>query len=298
MRILVTGATGLIGSALVQALEGNGHEVLRVSRGEHDSENFVRWDPYEGFPEEEAAKLKGADVVVHLAGESIGEYWTEEKKKRLRKSRVEGTRTLVEALSKLETPPKVFVSASAVGYYGSRGDEEINDDSPPGEGFLADLSQEWEAESMKAQEFGARVVVPRFGIVLSKDGGALAKMITPFSFGLGGTVGEGSQWMSWISLHDLVRIIQFLINNDRIKGSLNATAPNPVTNEAFTNTLGKVLNRPTFIPVPGFGVKLLFGEMGEKLLLEGAKVLPTKLLEAGFKFDFPELEGALKQALD
>lgn len=288
----------MIGSALVPALEGNGHEVLRVSRSEHESENFVRWDPYEGFPESDAAKLEGIDAVVHLAGESIGEYWTEEKKKRLRKSRVEGTRTLVEALSKLENPPRVFVSASAIGFYGSRGDEELNDDSAPGEGFLADLSREWEAESMKANEFGARVVIPRFGIVLSKDGGALAKMITPFSFGLGGTVGGGSQWMSWIALPDLVRIIQFLINNDRIKGALNATAPNPVTNEEFTNTLGKVLNRPTIIPVPGFGVKLLFGEMGESLLLEGAKVLPAKLLEAGFKFDYPDLEGALKKALE
>lgn len=288
----------MIGSALVPALEGNGHQVLRVSRSEHDSENFVRWDPYDGFPEEEAANLKGVDAVVHLAGESIGEYWTEEKKKRLRKSRVEGTRTLVEALSRLDTPPRVFVSASAVGYYGSRGDEEITDDSPPGEGFLTELSLDWEAESMKAQEFGARVVIPRFGIVLSKDGGALAKMITPFSFGLGGTVGSGEQWMSWIALPDLVRMIQFLINNDRIKGALNATAPHPVTNKEFTDTLGKVLNRPTIIPVPGFGVKLLFGEMGENLLLEGAKVLPEKVLEAGFKFEYPELEAALKQALE
>ncbi|MCO6512801.1 MAG: TIGR01777 family oxidoreductase [Aridibacter famidurans] len=298
MKILVTGATGLIGSALVPALEGNGHEVLCVSRSEHDEDKFVRWDPYEGFPESEAARLEGVDAVVHLAGESIGEYWTEEKKKKLRKSRVEGTRTLVEALSKLERPPRVFVSASAVGFYGSRGDEEIGDDSSPGEGFLAELSKDWEAESMKAAEFGSRVVIPRFGIVLSKEGGALAKMITPFSFGLGGTVGEGSQWMSWIALPDLVRMIQFLINNDRITGALNATAPNPVTNEEFTNVLGKVLKRPTIIPVPGFGVKLLFGEMGERLLLEGARVLPEKLLEAGFKFDYPDLEGALKQALD
>lgn len=288
----------MIGSALVPALEGNGHEVLRVSRSERDEANFVRWDPYEGFTESEAAKLEGVDAVVHLAGESIGEYWTEEKKKRLRKSRVEGTRTLVEALSKLDRPPRVFVSASAVGYYGSRGDEELGDDSSPGEGFLAELSQDWEAESMKAAEFGARVVIPRFGIVLSKEGGALAKMITPFSFGLGGTVGEGSQWMSWIALPDIVRMIQFLINNDRISGALNATAPNPVTNEEFTNVLGKVLRRPTIIPVPGFGVKLLFGEMGERLLLEGARVLPEKLLEAGFKFDYPDLEGALKQALN
>ncbi|QQS42515.1 MAG: TIGR01777 family protein [Acidobacteriota bacterium] len=297
MKILVTGATGLIGSALVPALEGNGHEVLRVSRSEHDEEKFVLWDPYEGFPDSEAARLEGVDAVVHLAGESIGEYWTEEKKKKLRKSRVEGTRTLVEALSKLEKPPRIFVSASAIGYYGSRGDEEITDESAPGEGFLAELSRDWEAESMKATEFGARVVIPRFGIVLSKEGGALAKMITPFSFGLGGTVGEGSQWMSWIALPDLVRMLQFLINNDRITGALNATAPNPVTNEEFTNTLGKVLKRPTIIPVPGFGVKLLFGEMGERLLLEGARVLPEKLLEAGFTFDYPDLEDALKQAL-
>lgn len=298
MRILVTGATGLVGSALVPALEENGHEVLTVSRSAGEGEYEVQWDPYEGFSDEEAEKLKGIDAVVHLAGESIAEYWSEEKKKRLRKSRVKGTETLVNALKGLDSPPKIFVSASAVGYYGSRGDEELSDDCEPGDGFLPDLCVDWEAESMKAEEFGARVVIPRIGIVLSKEGGALGKMITPFSFGVGGTVGEGDQWMSWIAMPDLVRLIQFLINNSRVSGPINATSPNPVTNREFTKALGKVLNRPTFIPVPGFGVKLLFGEMGERLLLEGSRVIPEKLIEAGFRFDYPDLEAALKKVLE
>ncbi|REJ79021.1 MAG: TIGR01777 family protein [Acidobacteria bacterium] len=297
MKILVTGATGLIGSSLVPELEANGHEVYRVSRSSPESPNDVQWDPYDGFSDEEASKLEGTDAVVHLAGESIAEYWTDEKKESLRKSRVEGTRTLVSALAERERPPRIFVSASAVGYYGSRGDEELTEDSEPGNGFLPEICIEWEAEAKKAEDFGARVVNPRIGVVLAKDGGALAKMLTPFSFGLGGTVGPGDQWMSWIALPDLVRLIQFLINNNRVTGPVNATAPNPVTNEEFTDTLGTVLNRPTIIPVPGFGVKLLFGEMGERLLLEGAKVLPARLSEAGFKFDFAELEGALRKVL-
>jgi uncharacterized protein (TIGR01777 family) len=297
MRILVTGASGLVGSALVPALEENGHEVLRVSRSAPQTALDVQWDPFEGFAASEAEKLKNLDAVVHLAGESIAEYWSEEKKASLRESRVKGTETLVNALKSLESPPKIFVSASAVGYYGSRGEEEVTEDSGPGEGFLSDLCVDWEAESMKAEEFGARVVIPRIGIVLARDGGALAKMITPFSYGLGGTVGGGDQWMSWIALPDLVKLIQFLINNNRMQGPLNAATPNPVRNKEFTSTLGKVLNRPTFIPVPGFGVKLLFGEMGERLLLEGVKVRPARLVEAGFKFDYPDLEAAMKKVL-
>lgn len=297
MRILVTGATGLVGSALVPALEENGHEVFTVSRRAPGSDHEVQWDPYEGFSDAEAKKLERMDAVVHLAGESIAEYWSEEKKARLRESRVKGTETLITALAGLESKPKIVISASAVGYYGSRGDEELTEDSGPGEGFLPDICLDWEAEAMKAEEFGARVVLPRIGIVLAKEGGALAKMLTPFSFGLGGTVGEGDQWMSWIALSDLVRLIQFLINNDRMSGPVNATAPEPVTNQEFTKALGKVLNRPTFIPVPGFGVKLLFGEMGERLLLEGCKVLPKKISDGGFKFSFPEVEAALKDIL-
>lgn len=297
MRILVTGASGLVGSALVPALEENGHEVFNVSRSAPESDHDIQWDPYKGFSDAEAKKLEGMDAVVHLAGESIAEYWSEEKKQRLRESRVKGTETLISALAGLESKPKIVVSASAVGFYGSRGDEELTEESAPGEGFLPDICLDWEAEAMKAQEFGARVAVPRIGIVLAKDGGALAKMLTPFSFGLGGTVGEGDQWMSWIALSDLVRLIQFLINNDRMSGPVNATAPEPVTNQEFTKALGKVLNRPTFIPVPGFGVKLLFGEMGERLLLEGCKVLPKKIQDAGFKFSFPKVEAALKDIL-
>lgn len=297
MKILVTGATGLIGSRLVLSLASEGHQVFCLSRNEPENENSVQWDPYEGFQEDEQEKLEGVDAVVHLAGESVATAWTNDKKEAIRRSRVEGTRTLVDALKKLEKPPGVFVSASAIGFYGSRGDELLTEESRGSEGFLPDLCVAWEQESQRAKEFSARVVIPRIGLVLSKDGGALGKMLTPFSFGLGGTVGSGEQWMSWIAIDDLVKLLRFLINNSTIEGAVNATSPNPVTNSEFTAALGKALNRPTIIPVPEFGVKLLFGEMGKRLLLEGARVVPEKLLKSGFEFDFPELGKALRHVL-
>lgn len=297
MKILITGASGLVGGELIPALEAKGNEIFWLSRSVPKRSNDIQWDAYEGFEEAEFKKLNGIDAVVHLAGENVGENWSDEKKKRIRKSRIEGTRTLVDALKKSENPPKVFVSASAIGFYGNRDDEVLTENSEVGEGFFPELCAAWEAESKKAAEFGARVAMPRIGIVLSKDGGALEKMVTPFKFGVGGTVGSGDQWMSWIAIDDLVRMIVFALENEEVVGPFNATAPNPAQNSDFTNTLGKVLNRPTILPVPAFGVKLLFGEMGERLLLEGCRVLPKKIQDLGFEFEFPDLEDAIRHSL-
>ena len=298
MKILITGASGLVATHLIPTLKAKGHEIFEVSRKQAKNPNEIQWDAEKGFAESEQAKLENLDAVVHLAGENVGEgNWTDEKKRRIRESRIVGTRTLVDALGRTKNPPKIFVSASATGFYGNRGDEILTEESTAGEGFLADLCREWEAKSEKARDFGARVAMPRIGIVLAKDGGALEKMLTPFKFGVGGTVGSGNQWMSWVALDDLIRIIHFALENENLSGAFNAVAPNPVTNEEFTDTLGKALHRPTILPIPAFGIKLLFGEMGETLLLEGARVLPRKLENLGFKFEYADLFAAIKNAL-
>jgi uncharacterized protein len=242
--------------------------------------------------------LENFDAVIHLAGDNVAsENWSAEKKRRIRESRSVGTRVLVDALKKCPQPPKIFVSASATGFYGNR-DEDLTEESPKGEGFLPDVCEEWEREARKAENFGARVTMLRTGVVLTKDGGALEKMLTPFKFGVGGTVGSGKQWMSWIALDDVLDIYHFALENEGLRGAVNTTAPNPVTNEEFTEALGKVLNRPTILPVPEFAIKLLFGEMGERLLLEGQKVLPKKLQDAGFQFKYPNLGEALQKAVN
>jgi uncharacterized protein len=299
MKILISGASGLIGTHLIPTLKAKGHEIYSLVRKTPRGADEIRWDAGTGFSETEQIRLENFDAVIHLAGDNVAsENWSPEKKRRIRESRATGTRVLVDALRKTQTPPKIFVSASATGFYGNRGDEDLTEESPKGEGFLPDVCDEWEREAKKAEDFGARVAMLRTGVVLTKDGGALEKMLTPFKFGVGGTVGSGKQWMSWISLDDVLDIYHFVLENEGLRDAVNTTAPNPVTNEEFTEALGKVLNRPTILPVPEFAIKLLFGEMGERLLLEGQKVLPKKLQDAGFEFKYPHLEEALKEAVN
>lgn len=293
MRIIVTGATGLIGSALSSYLRKEGHRVNRLVRGRPSSgSEEIFWDPDKGNID--APSLEGADVVVHLAGENVGRgRWTQKRKKAILQSRVEGTRLLCEALAGLKKPPGVLISASAVGYYGPGGERFFDEEAPPGKSFLGEVCRRWEAATAPAAESGIRVVVPRIGIVLSARGGALAKMLMPFKLGLGGRVGQGSQYMSWIAIDDMVGVLYHMISNN-LSGPVNAVAPNPVTQIEFARTLGGVMNRPAFFPTPAFLVKLIFGEMGRALLLEGARVDCTRLRASGYAFCRPSLEDALR----
>jgi len=254
MNILISGSHGLVGTALTQSLEAKGHEISRLVRYLPSSPSEVEWNPDRYSIA--IARLEGFDVVVHLAGESIAEgRWTEEKKRRIRDSRVKGTKLLSDALANLERPPKSLICASAIGYYGYRGDELLTEESASGNDFLANVCIEWEQATQQAAERGIRVVNTRFGIILSKDGGALAKMLTPFRLGIGGRIGSGKQWMSWIALDDVVGAIEFALANESLRGPVNYVAPNPVRNSEFTKILGKVLSRPTLFPIPEFGVR-------------------------------------------
>ena len=298
MKILITGASGLIGKALQQSFAEKGHQMLLAGRGKPARENEIQWSPEDGFRDEDLERLEGFDAVVHLAGENIaGLRWTDEKKKAIRDSRVKGTHNIVDTLAKLDRKPKVFVSGSALGFYGDRGDEIMTETSRAGNTFLSEVCKEWEMESRHAEDAGIRTVLLRTAIVLSKDGGALATMLTPFKFGVGGVVGSGKQWMSWISLDDVIGIINFALENEGLRGAVNVASPNPVTNEEFTKTLGEVLYRPTFLPLPEFAVNLMFGEMGDALLIDSTRVAPKRLLDAGYKFKFTDLKSALENAV-
>ena len=296
MKILVTGATGLVGSALVRFLAGGGHEVARLGRSGPGAGD-IRWDPEAGVLEPDA--LEGFDGVVHLAGDNIATgRWTAEKKRRIRESRVKGTSLLAATLAGLERPPRVLVSASAIGFYGDRGEEELTEQSPAGAGFLSEVCREWEAATEAAEGKGIRVAHARLGVVLSKDGGALAKMLTPFRLGAGGVIGNGRQYMSWITLDDTVAAVGHLLSAESAAGPVNVVAPAPVTNHEFTKTLGRVLRRPTLFPMPGFAARLAFGEMADALLLASTRVKPAGLTAAGYAFRHGSLEEGLRHVLD
>ncbi len=296
MLIAITGSTGLVGSALIEALQADGHSVRRVVRGEPRNSSDIRWDPSAGTIDPRG--FTDVDAVVHLAGESVAAHrWSSKVKQEIRDSRVRGTTLLCETLAGMVKKPSALVSASAIGYYGDRGDEPLDETSPSGSGFLAGVCQEWEAATKPARDADIRVVNLRIGVVLSPKGGALASMLTPFKLGLGGVIGSGRQYFSWITLDDLVRTIQFALNASALSGPVNAVAPNPVTNREFTKTLGRVINRPTFVPMPVFAAKFAFGEMADEMFLGGARVSPAALTAAQFQFAYPQLEPALRHLL-
>lgn len=296
MKVLVSGSSGFIGSALVSSLVANGHNVTRLIRAQpKPGAAEVRWDPAAGTID--AAGLEGHDAVVHLAGERILGRWTAAKKARIRDSRVKGTQLLAEALSKLARPPKVLLCASAIGYYGNRGDELLREESVLGTGFLSEVCREWEAASQAAAQKGIRVVQLRIGVVLSPAGGALGQMLLPFKLGLGGRLGTGKQYMSWIAIDDLLGIMQHALATESLRGPVNGVAPRPVTNLEFTKTLGRVLSRPTIFPMPAFAARLVFGEVADEILLGSQRVEPARLAASGYKFRHPELEGALRHLL-
>lgn len=292
MRVAITGASGFIGGSLVHHLRHAGHTVLTIGRPRSGgTQPDIKWDAATTL---DAAALEGVEAVVHLAGESIAQRWTDEARRAIRESRVQGTALLARTLASLDHAPSVLVSMSAIGIYGDRGDEQLDESATTGDGFLAEVGRAWEAAADPARVAGIRVVHPRLGIALSPDGGALAKLIPIFSLGVGGQIGSGRQWMSWISRTDLVRALAFMLTEAALAGPVNLVAPAPVTNAEFTDVLGRVLRRPTIVPVPAFAIKLLYGEMGEATVIEGQRVVPTRLQEAGFTFAHRDLEAALR----
>jgi uncharacterized protein (TIGR01777 family) len=297
MRVAVSGSTGLVGSEVVASLSAAGHEVIRlVRRGPAPGEKAVRWDPEKG--EIDAAGLEGLDAVVHLAGENIASgRWNAARKAAIRDSRVNGTRLLCDALAGLARPPKTLVCASAIGYYGDRGADVLTEESPPGVGFLPEVCREWEAAAEPAVRKGIRVIALRIGVVLTPRGGALSRMLPPFRAGLGGVIGNGRQYVSWVALDDLVGIVLHALQSGELRGPVNAVAPVPVTNRELTEALGRVLSRPTLLPVPAFALRLAMGEMADALLLASTRVATRRLEETGYRFRFPELGGALRHLL-
>ena len=295
--IAITGASGMVGAALATVLRGSGHTPVNITRKASSvSEGRLIWDPASGL--KNPSLLEAVDTVVHLAGENIAAgRWTAALKDRIRRSRVEGTRSLVKSIAAISHRPKTFICASAIGFYGERGDTPLDENAVAGKGFLADVCRDWEQEAEAATELGLRVVKVRIGVVLSPKGGALAKMLLPFKLGVGGIIGSGKQYWSWIGLHDLVRIIAFCVEHDTIHGAVNAVSPNSMTNYDFTKAVGRVLHRPTLFPMPAFVAKLVLGEMADELLLASTHVIPKKLRAEGFEFHFPELVGCLEHEL-
>jgi len=314
-RILVSGVSGPIGAALVPSLKSNGVQIARLTRsnsahsgngnshqfpqpglnhGSNHEEIRIAWDPAAAIDPE---TVSGFNAVVHLAGESIVGRWTDAKKTKIRESRIEGTRNLAEAIAQAPEKPDVFVCSSAIGYYGNRGDEVLKEESAPGDGFLPEVCQQWEAATQPAADAGIRTVQIRTGVVLSPSGGALGKMLLPFKLGVGGRIGDGHQWMSWIDVQDMVGAIHHILKTDLLQGPVNMVAPKPVTNSEFTKTLARVLSRPAFFPLPELAVRTVVGEMGEEVLLWSQRVEPTRLIMSGYPFRFRELKNSLENVV-
>ncbi len=293
--VAITGASGMVGTELAAKLRQSGHKALSITRKSSSGDSII-WDPATGL--KDPSQLENVDTIVHLAGENIAAgRWTAALKDRIRRSRVEGTRSLVKSIAAVQQRPKTLICASAIGYYGERGDSILDDGAAAGTGFLADVCREWEHEAQAATNLGLRVVTVRIGVVLSPKGGALAKMLLPFKLGAGGIIGSGKQYWSWIGLHDLVRIIAFCVENESVNGPVNGVSPNPMTNYNFTKGVGRALHRPTIFPLPAFVAKLALGEMANDLLLSSTRVIPKKLHDHGFHFDYPELVGCLEHEL-
>ena len=295
MKVLITGSSGLIVSALTESLEANGHEVIRLLRKKLDDKSPA-WDPENSVID--LGDVTGIDAVIHLAGENIAAgRWNAQKKERILSTRVKGTKLLAEFFAASDHKPRIIISASAVGIYGDRGEELVDETSEPGNGFLAGVCKQWEQATTPAVDAGIRVANVRFGMILSTSGGALKKMLGPFRMGLGGIIGNGKQYVSWVSIDDVVEMIQYIIMNDSMRGPINLVSPNAVSNREFTKTLGRVLHRPTIFPVPAFAARIAFGEMANELLLTSTRVQPTKLMDSDYKFRHAELGEALKHLL-
>jgi uncharacterized protein (TIGR01777 family) len=298
MRLIISGASGLVGNALTKTFRADGHTVLRLVRpgAAVSSPDVIRWDPPSS--QIDLAAMEGADVVVHLSGANISDgRWTPARRALLRSSRVDSTRAFVDSLAQLRQKPRVFLSASAVGYYGNRGDEILTEAAGPGSDFLSLLARDWEAEASRASLCGIRTAILRFGVILAAEGGALPQMIRPFQFGIGGRLGSGRQWLSWVPLEDVIRIVQFIIANPQINGPVNIVAPKPVQNAEFARIIGQTLHRPAIFPAPAFALRVALGEMADALLLASQRVRPEKLLAAGYSFHFEDLEPALRAIL-
>ena len=294
ITVAIAGASGFLGSAFARHLTGRGHQVRRIGRRSSRSVDF-HWDLVAGTLD--PAALDGADAVINFSGATIAQRWTQEHKTAILASRVRSTDLLARTMAAVGSPPRVFLAISAVGIYGSRGDEILDEASVPGRGFLADVVRQWELAAAPARDAGVRLVHPRMGLVLHPDGGVLAKLLPVFNVGGGGKIGSGAQWMSWIGMHDAMRALEFLMVTEAMQGIVNVCGPNPATNTQFSHTLGDVLHRPAVAMVPEFAIKLMFGEMGEETLLSGQRAIPKCLLAAGFQFDYPELAPALRREL-